>query len=116
MAKIKKIWLCDLRCESLDPDVLEGEVPEIIEKLEALQASWAEDSWRNLRVELDWGNDYVQFQLFGDRLETEDEARIRIAQVKRQKELRLKEKATQEAEERKLYTQLKKKYGKKENS
>lgn len=68
--------------------------------------------WRNLALEHFVDYDYQEYELWGERLETDEEFEERVKAEKKRAAEQKKKKEKTEAQERKLYKKLKKKFEK----
>lgn len=102
MKKMVKEWVSSgITCQST--------LAEIKAELESLIEKYGE----NTRIDFDSGYNNISESIEVEREETYKEYNRRIREEERQKQQLLKAKQKKEAQEKKMYKQLKKKYGEK---
>lgn len=111
MKQIKKgITFTDITLDYFDGDTLDDFIEFIQDFKESVSKNFPQYS--NVKITLRTGVYYTYIQVWGDRLETEEEYQERINKKLRTEEYKRKQKYLRDLQEKKLYLKLKEKYEK----
>lgn len=109
MKQIKKgITFADLTLDYFDGDTFD----DFIEFVQDFKKSVSKNfpQYSNIKITLRTGDYYTYIQVWGDRLETDEECQERINKHLHSKELKRKQKYLKDLQEKRLYLKLKEKY------
>lgn len=96
--------------DTLSVSDFNGKIDDVIKFLQEKKAAW--HGYLNIRIDASQHYDDVSIELYGDRLETDDEYAARIKIEERLIKDKDQKKKEEEKAEKALYYRLKKKYGK----
>lgn len=103
MDKIK----INVEARTFDYSELEGSIDEVILKIREVESELISEGYSDLSISIGSDYDYSSINVYGERLETDDEHHVRIEKEMRQREgLKLREE-----QERAMYEELKIKFG-----
>lgn len=99
--------------DSLNVSDFSGNIHDVVAFLQAKEFSWKAYGYSNIRIDAYQHYDDVTIDLFGDRLETDQELEARISYEKKFNKSKKEKVEEKEKAEKALYARLKKKYDKK---
>jgi len=117
--KAKKRHIKELLCYLYVDELIDGPIERVIQRIQEIKKKYSNKGYEN--IVFDYTYDYhtgtTEVDVYGERLETDEELKKRIAknerERKRKRERRKAEKEKKQKEELKLLKKLIKKYGKK---
>lgn len=104
---MEKKWV-KVGLETLTCDFFEGDIDQIIDSIELLKSKYS--GFINLQIEANYQYDYTEFELQGERKETDEEYTKRMIAREKNIQYQLKRKVALEEKERKQLEKLKAKY------